>query len=282
MVKEFPVFEDPRAAFNFLREKYPIPYYLDGAETGNIFIANLVKRFLPKGGRILDLGCGSLTKAALLALLGYEIHGADDYQDPWHVRDNNVKKLKGFAGNFGIALKVQDVRHRLEYPENYFDGCMIHDFIEHLHETPRNLLNNAGLVVREGGYLFVSMPNAVNLRKRLSVIMGKSNYPAVEMFYHCIGPWRGHVREYTLPEQDYILRSSGFVVRFSGTYHGMVDRKLKSKFLKRLYKGVCRFFPAMRENIATVAQKPDGWKAMEGDPEAFRNSMIGSVPKGVE
>lgn len=282
MVEKFRFFEDLKVAFSFLKENYPIPHYLDGTETGNIFIANLVKRFLPKGGRILDLGCGSLSKTALLTLLGYEMHGADDYQDPWHLRDNSLKKLKGFAKNFGITLTVQNITHRLNYPENYFDACMINDVIEHLHETPRNLLNNAGLLVREGGYLFVTMPNAVNLRKRLSVMMGKSNYPAVEMLYHCIGPWRGHVREYTLVEQEYILRTSGFAICFSSTYHGMVDGKLMPKFLKYLYKGVCCFFPSMRENIATVAQKPHGWKLIREDPEAFRKSMIGFVPKGVE
>ena len=282
IVKKIPVFEDPMRAFNVLKDNYPISHYLDGKETANIFIANLVKRFLPEGGRILDLGCGSLSKAALLALLGYEIHGIDDYEDPWHLRDNNLKKLKRFAMNFGITLKVQDVRHRLEYPENHFDGCMINDLIEHLHETPRDLLNNVGFLVREGGYLFVTMPNAVNLRKRLSVIIGKSNYPAVEMFYHCIGPWRGHVREYTLAEQEYILRRNGFTICLSTTYHGMVDRKLRSTFLKYLYKGVCCFFPAMRENIATVAQKPCGWEPIEADLEAFRKITVNYLPEGVE
>ena len=283
MEGEFRLFESPREAFNFLKSNYPIPNYLNGTEVEHIFMANVVRQFLPEGGRILDIGCGGMNKSALIALLGYEVHGADDFQDPWHLRDDNLAKLRRFAKNFRITLTIQRPGHYgLDYPENYFDGCIISNVIEHLNESPRDLLNNAGLFVREGGYLFVTMPNSVNLRKRLSVLRGKSNYPSVQMFYHCIGSWRGHVREYTLPEQEYILRKNGFTICFSTTYHGMVDRTLKSQFGKYLYKTICRLFPTMRENLATVAQKPPGWKPVRADPDEFRKSMVGSVPKGVE
>jgi hypothetical protein len=126
------------------------------------------------------------------------------------------------------------------------------------------------------------MPNAVNLRKRLSVMWGKSNYPSIEMFYHCIGPWRGHVREYTLAEQEYILHTNGFTICFSTTYHGMLDRKMQSKFLKCLYRAICCFFPTLRENIVTVAQKPYGWEPIEANLEAFRKTTVNYLPEGVE
>lgn len=126
------------------------------------------------------------------------------------------------------------------------------------------------------------MPNSVNLRKRLDVLRGKSNYPSVEMVYECICQWRGHVREYTLAEQEYILRRNGFNILFSATYHAMMERRLKSDLLKCFYKVISRLFPTMRDSLATVAQKPTGWKPMEADREAFRKSMVGFVPKGVE
>lgn len=270
-------------AFNSLKAKYPIPNYVDGKEVEYIFIADLIRRFLPQGGRILDIGAGGMDKTGLMALLGYEMHAVDDFQDPWHLRDNNVEKLKLFAGDFGITLTVQKRRdYTLNYPENYFDGCMVNDVIEHLHESPRELLNNAGYWLREGGYLFVTMPNCVSLRKRLAVLGGRSNYPSVQMFYQCIGPWRGHLREYTLAEQEYILRKSGFNILFSSTYHGMIDVRLKSNFVKYLYKTVCLLLPTLRESLATVAQKPTGWKPVNADPKAFRKSMVRFVPKGVE
>lgn len=139
-------------AFSSLKAIYPISDYI-GNQSGYFFIADLVNRFLPNGGRILDLGCGGMDKTGLLALMGYEMHGADDFQDPWHRRDDNLEKLKNFAKELGITLTVQDIgNYKLDYPENYFDGCMINDVIEHLHESPKDLLNNAGRLLREGGY----------------------------------------------------------------------------------------------------------------------------------
>ncbi len=274
-----------KEAFNSLKTIYPISDYI-GSESEYFFTANVMSRFLPKGGRVLDLGCGGMDKTGLLALMGYEMHAADDFQDPWHLRDNNLEKLRNFAKEFGIALTVQDIgNYKLDYPENYFDGCMINAVIEHLHESPKDLLNNAGHWLREGGILFVTMPNSVDLRKRLSVILGKSNYQSVEMFYENIGPWRGHVREYTLAEQEYILRKNGFSILFSGTYHATLAAKLKSRFSKYTYfaySAVCYLFPTLRECLATVAQKPFGWKPIREDADVFRKSMVGFVPKGVE
>lgn len=276
-------FKNPKDAFDFLMAEYPIKNYLDGSKSEHIFIANLIKRFLPKGGRILDIGCGGLNKTGLMTLLGYEMHAADDFQDPWHLRDNNLDKLKIFAKDFGIVLTVQDIgNYNLNYPKNYFDVIMINSVIEHLHESPRELLNNAGYWLREGGYLLVTMPNSVNLRKRLSVLTGKSNYPSVEMFYEYIGTWRGHVREYTLFEQEFILSKNGFKILFSATYHSLIDQKLKSSLLKYCYKAICLLVPTLRDSLVSVVQKPSGWKPVEADSEKFRKSMIGCVPKGVE
>ncbi|MCL0086750.1 class I SAM-dependent methyltransferase [Thermodesulfovibrionales bacterium] len=270
-----------KEAFSLLKTIYPIPGYIS-SESGYFFIADLMGRFLPNGGRILDIGCGGMDKTGLLTLMGYEMHGADDFQDPWHRRDDNLEKLEKFAKELGITLTIQDVEnYKLDYSENYFDGCMINDVIEHLHRSPKDLLNNAGNWLREGGVLLVTMPNSVNLRKRLSVMLGRSNYPPVDMFYENIGPWKGHVREYTLAEQEYILRKNGFSILFSGTYHAMLETKLKPRFARCVYSAICRLLPTLRDSLVTVAQKPSGWKPAMEDVDAFRKSMAGSVPEGV-
>ena len=58
-----------KEAFEILRTKFPIPNYLDGKETEHTFIADLIKRFLPEGSRILDIGCGGMNKTALMLSL---------------------------------------------------------------------------------------------------------------------------------------------------------------------------------------------------------------------
>jgi 2-polyprenyl-3-methyl-5-hydroxy-6-metoxy-1,4-benzoquinol methylase len=276
-------FNSTKEAIIYLKQVYPIPNYINGQESELFFTSELIQRFVPNRGRLMDCGCGGMNKTALMALLGYEMHGIDDFQDPWHIRDINFGKLKNFADEFNISLKVSNISDpELKYRENYFDGIMIFRVIDHLHESPRNLLNNAGCMVRDGGYLFISMPNAVNLRKRLLVLTGKSNYPSIQSFYNYIGHWRGHIREYTLSDLEYILRKNGFNVLHSGTYHGMIDQKIKSSLLKYFYKTICLLFPTFRDSLIAVAQKPAGWGPVSANPDAFRKGMADFVPKGVE
>ena len=78
------IVKNVKEAFSLLKTIYPIPGYI-GSESGYFFIADLMSRFLPNGGRILDLGCGGMDKTGLLALMGYKMHGADDFQDPWYL-----------------------------------------------------------------------------------------------------------------------------------------------------------------------------------------------------
>jgi len=267
-------YKNSKDCLEYLKNKYPIAKYLDGKDSEILFISRLIRRFLPNGGRILDLGCGGMDKAAMMALLGYEMHAVDDFGDPWHLQGNNLEKLRQFAKEMNIKLTEQGLdSYKLNYPEYFFDGIMISNVIEHLHESPRDLLNNAGVCLREGGYLFVTMPNSANLRKRLSVLAGKSNYPSAQMFYEWIGKWRGHVREYTLAETEYILGRNGFRVLFSSTYHSMLEKRIKHKFAIFIYKTICRIFPTFRESLATVASKPVGWQIASVDQDALQRHI---------
>ena len=85
-----------------------------------------------------------------------------------------------------------------------------------------------------------------------------------------------------MAEQEHILCRNGFSIVLSKTYHGMLDRTSMPRLLKLLYRGICFGIPRMRESLATVARKPEGGRPTEADPEAFRKSMVGSVPPGVE
>ena len=85
-----------KEVFRLLKAIYPISGY-PGSESGFFFIADAISRFLSNGGQILDLGSGGMDKTGLLALMGYEMHAADDFRDPWHLRDDNLKKLEKFA-----------------------------------------------------------------------------------------------------------------------------------------------------------------------------------------
>jgi SAM-dependent methyltransferase len=84
--------------------------------------------------------------------------------------------------------------------------------IEHLHGTPRLCLQEINRVLTQNGKLIIDTLNSVNLKKRMKVFGGRSNYPNIHSFYYSDYPYRSHIREYTMNELDAICRWSGFKV----------------------------------------------------------------------
>jgi 2-polyprenyl-3-methyl-5-hydroxy-6-metoxy-1,4-benzoquinol methylase len=75
-----------------------------------------------------------------------------------------------------------------ELPDTHeFDMVMLNGVLEHLHDSPRDLLNDLLERVRERGYLYITVANHVNLRKRI-VLRGKTSHPQYEQYYWY--PWQ--------------------------------------------------------------------------------------------
>ena len=68
---------------------------------------------------------------------------------------------------------------------------MLNHVVEHLHDFPRDLLNDLLTLVKPSGLLFITVPNAGNVRKRLDLLRGKTNLPPYEGYYWYPGRWRG-------------------------------------------------------------------------------------------
>src|SRR5437588_621851 len=103
--------------------------------------------------------------------LGFQCTAIDDLSDGWHLQGSNRHRIETFARGSGVKLLVSDsVPNDLD---GGFDMVMIHDVIEHIADSPRELLLRLIGLLRTGGYLYVTVPNAVNLRKRLLVLCGR-------------------------------------------------------------------------------------------------------------
>lgn len=83
--------------------------------------------------------------------------------------------------------------------------------LEHFHRSPRPFLTSIRARMPAEGYLLLSCPNAVNLRKRVSVVIGRTNYPPIQNFWTDGDPvWHGHVREPTLSDLGWMTQAAGF------------------------------------------------------------------------
>ena len=257
-------------AFQDVRDGFPYPEIIDETEDTIKRLAALLRDLVPAGGRLLDVGCGALDKATVYQKLGYQCYGCDDFLDPWHSRPENLDPVLSFARAAGVQVYAQRERFELPWEENWFDAITIINVIEHLHESPRDILNFAGTYLKPGGLLVVVMPNSVNLRKRLAVISGRSNYTPVRGLYEYDGLWRGHTREYTLQETCQIVQWTGFEIVYSKTFHGMLRSRLHSPFLRSIFRGLCVAAPRLKDSLLVAARKPEAWVPREPDPDAMQ------------
>jgi SAM-dependent methyltransferase len=261
---------------------FPFPGYISrGLREALATVIPIVASHLSgPGRRLLDLGAGPMDKTAVWSRLGFDCHASDDLSDPWHDRDGARARIIEFAGRMGIRFHLDDCDAPLPFPRESFDVVTVCDVIEHLHASPRGILNAAGEHLVSGGLLVVTMPNSVNLRKRIDVLRGRSNYPPVDQFFLSTPAWRGHVREYTLRETEYICRAAGFEVVHASTFEAIAFDQLSGPSL-RVFLALARLVPTLRSGLLVVARKPAGWKPLAEDPAAFRQAQARSVPGAV-
>lgn len=148
-----------------------------------------IEKHVPKGGRILDIGCGSATFAAQSP--DYEWHGID-----WDISPAAGKPITAITGNIE--------RFPYDYAEHSFDAVLCSEVLEHLfdpisvHKEVRRLLK------REGQYL-LSTPNHTWIQ---NLIQGHQNLVYDPKMSHTIE----HIRTYTYDSHKQCLAEAGFVI----------------------------------------------------------------------
>lgn len=265
-------------------EKHPLGASFRSDLRDNTF--TLVKEVLnqcegkPEDLKLLDIGAGAMAKTAAFRELGFHCWAADDLSDEWHLLGDNRDRIQEFTRQVGIEFHLQDENYLLPYDAKSFDVVLLTGVIEHLHESPRELLGKALELLKTGGSLVVVMPNSVNLRKRFSVLAGRTNYCGVEGFFQSKGLWRGHVREYTLKETEYIVRACGGEVVASKTFHNHLKLRIRFPLFRLAYRLITWCFPQLRDGLLVVSRRPTGWKPVHYSEEAYRKHLRGYLPTG--
>jgi len=243
----------PVDAVDRVEALFPIKDYYEGDRAPRLTVANVVAKYLKPGDRVYDFGAGACDKTAVAQLMGCQCTAMDDLADNWYQRGDIVSKIEGFAEELGIDF----IRKFGPLDPESFQAVMMHDVLEHIHDSPREILNGLVSGLSEGGYLIVTVPNLANIRKRLALMRGRTNLPNYDLYYWYEGTWRGPQREYVRGDLVSMCKNLGLEVEELTTVHHMLGN-LSAK-LQPIYKGVTRIFPDWKDSWLLVARKPAGW-----------------------
>lgn len=111
-------------------------------------------RWVPRGVRVLDVGCGFGETLAYHVARGCEAHGID--------ADENLLRV---AERFGLNARAGLFRADDYEPES-FDYVTLDQVIEHS-DDPKSLLRDVSTVLRPGGTAIIATPNSNGYGPRL-------------------------------------------------------------------------------------------------------------------
>lgn len=261
-------------ALESVRERFPFPGYLNSA--GKIesitTAAEVCERYLSPAARILDFACGPADVTAVLSAMGFQCVGYDDLQDHWHKIGDNAAKILAFAASFEVDFRRAGGNPLREtFAPESFDMVMAHNVLEHLHNSPRDLMIELMSLLKPGGLLFTLVPNAVNLRKRVSVLFGRTNLPDYDLYYWYPEQWRGHVREYTKDDLRKFARNLSVDILELRSCHQMIERLPQR--VRGPYRAVTALVPGWRDSWLLVAKKPLAWAPGSLSPEQLEKVL---------
>ena len=261
--------EDLEKAWTFINKEFPFENYIPSARKSSYFeMPNSVSQYQKKGAKILDFGAGSCDKTAMLSLSGFDVVAFDDFGDDWYNFKGNTKKILDFAKKAGINYIHPDEDGNINFPENHYDAIILNNVVEHFHDSPHGLLSTLIKSLKIGGNIFIAVPNAVNLRKRIDVVRGKTNYSPFA-YYYWANPWRGHIREYVKDDLEKMGQFLELNTQEISTHHYHLD--VISPFKRIVFKAICRIFPSFRESWLYVGQKTESWKErLKPNKEEFK------------
>ena len=159
---------------------------------------------IPRGARILDVGCYPPHLLTALQHLGYRVSGIASRHEP--IKTANV-----------VILNIE--RDRLPFPNRSFDLVLFSEVMEHLVVNPHVYLSEFHRVLTPHGRILITTPNAAGLNKLIPILLGRSTYfPLEQLFATKLADgslYHRHNREFTMKELKEILERTDFVVNAS-------------------------------------------------------------------
>lgn len=212
-----------------------------------------VTRLYRKNGTLVDLGGGISVHNGALAQMGMNVSVVDLLGEYWERKaseptsiDREVKVLEACGVRF-IRQEVASCDLTQYFADSSVDVVSSFHCLEHLHQSPKGVLESAMRVLKPGGTLLIEVPNAANARKRVALLFGRTNYLPYQLFYYS-ADYRGHIREYVsddLYQLAHNLGAGSYRIFGNNTYGGrwidVIPAPLRMSLdrMLKMFPGLC-------------------------------------------
>ncbi len=176
-----------------LKKSYP---YMEEVNEG---IVRQFERWTGPPGRVLDVGCGRGQLGQAIRELGWEV---------WGVEQSSVaaatarERLNHFIE--ANLLDFASIRQQIgpELGATPFDALIFSDVLEHLYD-PLDVLQSYLQLVKPGGKVLISVPNAVVWTNRFLLTLGQVRYTDTGVMD------RTHIRFFTFRTARQMVEAAG-------------------------------------------------------------------------
>lgn len=183
-------------------------------------LLSVVRRVLPRGGRVLDIGCAS--GGLLAALAGYAGHRAGLEVSP---------AAAAAATGHADQIVCGSVEDEFTFEGAPFDVVVCADVLEHLADPLSGLRRAVGWLA-ENGAVVVSVPNIANWQARTRLLRGVWHYEPS-------GIWdSGHLRFFTVSTLTELLEEAGMQVDEIASAQALVHQVPSLASLPRRVQGL--------------------------------------------
>lgn len=228
------------------------------ARTRYAYVETLLRADFQPPARIVELGSAPGDQIARFGQLGYEATSVDigEASDAWGGGEiGRMARLLADHGVKDVTWNLEDVPYPL--PSDGFDAVVMTEVFEHLRDYPLRSLQESHRILRPGGRLYLTTPNAAYIVNRVRFLHGAAPGSSLADWMYGL-PFARHAREYTFPEMDELLRVAGFrtVRRESLHFHLEIGRTgLAARMIKRVLGLLARVRPTLGPQIVLVAEK---------------------------